>query len=148
MEEKRETTVADDKSEARNSRRMTNSTTEADSDGHSSHRLSHYEKDEAAGPEGHARSDDEIERPLEDVDADIDHDEVEATVPGHDLDVELGRVCLRPPLLLSTSPPLSLLGIDPSSWVRAPSRRGASTTSQATFSTGVFPELHGIIVMG
>ena len=102
MKEKQEAAVTDDKSETGNTRRMTNSTTEADSDGVSSHRLSRYEKEEAVDAERHPRSDDEIEHPVDD-DADIDHDEVEATVPGHDLDVELGRVCLRPPLL-STSP--------------------------------------------
>jgi len=29
-------------------------------------------------------------------DADIDHDEIEAVVPGHEFDVELGRVSLPP----------------------------------------------------
>jgi len=35
-------------------------------------------------------------------DPDIDHDEIEAVVPGHALDLELGEVCLP-------HPPLSLL---------------------------------------
>ncbi len=141
MKEKHEEAVADEKPEARTPRRMTNSTTEADSDGLSSHRVSKYEKDEGAGPEGHPRSDDEIERPLDDDDADIDHDEAEATVPGHDLDVELGRVCLRPPLHPlhppSTSP--SSGSIPAVGFVLLLPAVEHETTSQAAFSSGGFP---------
>ena len=74
--------------ETGNPRAMANSTTEPEAE---SDRETAHEKSDEPG----STLDEKVKGAVpddRDSDADIDHDEVEAAVPGHELDLELGRV--------------------------------------------------------